>query len=366
MTQCSTSPRGRVVECKPINTLSSYGPLEFIVPKVADHYLVLSETMLLLEAKITRDVGEDEDDKCGPLSLRLHSLFKRVDVYLNDAAASADCNADAFKDYLLSPQLRAKGSRLFCGETAGEMTVENDEDDAEQRREFNAVSRVVRISGRLRADVCGDNLKLGGVDLRLKLHRSEDEFCRLSHSADTQHREYRVQILDATLCVQQVKLNPALISRENITARVPFCKSEIKSFSIPQNSLSWIVEPLYSGRVPSRIVIGLVEAEAYGGVYNLDAFFPFRRFNVNRVTLSYGGVPVPPKPFAQTISGKDCAEENYRHVDFNLTADDSNDDESVCLQLCFGQPLAETVKLLVYAEFDSLMEVTQSQIIALD
>jgi len=46
----------------------------------------------------------------------------------------------------------------------------------------------------------------------------------------------------------------------------------MKSFNIALGSLSWNEENLFHGILPTRIVIGVVNAGAFEGAYNLNPF----------------------------------------------------------------------------------------------
>ena len=63
-------------------SVESGGPIEFLIPGSGDDYLDLANTMLHVQAKVTRADGGDLDlaDPVGPVNNWLHSLFNQVDV----------------------------------------------------------------------------------------------------------------------------------------------------------------------------------------------------------------------------------------------------------------------------------------------
>ena len=78
------------------------GPIEFLIPGSGDDYLDLPNTMLHVQAKVTRADGADLDlaDSVGPVNNWLHSLFSQVDVYLNGTLVTPSTNTYAYRVYI--------------------------------------------------------------------------------------------------------------------------------------------------------------------------------------------------------------------------------------------------------------------------
>ena len=83
-------------------SLDSGGPIEFLIPGSGDDYLDLANTMLHVQAKVTRANGDDLDlaDPVGPVNIWLHSLFSQVDVYLNGTLVTPSTNTYAYRAYI--------------------------------------------------------------------------------------------------------------------------------------------------------------------------------------------------------------------------------------------------------------------------
>ena len=66
-----------VVEHQPMASLDSGGPIEFFIPGSGDDYLDLANTMLHVQAKVTRANGNNLDaaEPVGPVNNWLQSLF---------------------------------------------------------------------------------------------------------------------------------------------------------------------------------------------------------------------------------------------------------------------------------------------------
>ena len=76
-----------------------------------------------------------------------------------------------------------------------------------------------------------------------------------------------VQIVHSSMFVRKVKLMPSVFlahakTLERSPAKYPIRRVVCKSFTIPQNYLDVSHQKLFSGLLPTRIVIGLVDNRA--------------------------------------------------------------------------------------------------------
>ena len=70
------------VEYHPLTTVGDGSPIEFDISGTGEDYIDLGNTMLYVQAKITKQDGThlDANDPVGPVNLLLlHSLFSQVD-----------------------------------------------------------------------------------------------------------------------------------------------------------------------------------------------------------------------------------------------------------------------------------------------
>ena len=415
---------GQFLEYKPLNAVTTDGPLEFTVQGTPDSYLDLAQTQLYVRAKITLPDGANipVDAPVGPSNLFLHSMFNQIDVHLNDRLVSAASNTYAYRamiETLLTYGSDAKTSHLTAGlfykDTAQRLDAADPTlNDAnvnfglKKRYQFTRESREVDMVGMIHGDIfCQEKFLLGGVDLKLKFHRSKNEFCLLSGFQPIPNQpEYKVQIMDATLFVRSCKLNPTLTMshakelEKGVTAKYPIRRVDVKSLSIPQGNLSFVGESLFSGQIPKRIVFGLVDNTAYNGAYAKNPY-NFQHYNLNYIALHCNGETVPWKPlrprFQEGPNGHIMAFQtlfqgtNNLHKDqgilidredfsagyslfaFDLSPDASDEahlnlvrNGSIRLELQFGVALPRTINLVVYAEWESILEITKARSILLD
>ena len=97
---------------------------------------------------------------------------------------------------------------------------------------------------------------LNEVNVKIKLVRSKDAFCVMS-AVDCK-----------VMFVRKVKLSPSVFlahakALENGTAKYPIRHVVCKTFTVPNGFLDISHEKLFSGQLPTRVVVGLVTSEAF-------------------------------------------------------------------------------------------------------
>ena len=112
---------------------------------------------------------------------------------------------------------------------------------------------------------------------------------------------YKLVITSAILKVCNASLNPALVLAHNEALRLgpalyPFWRSDIKNFSVAAASLTIMCDNIFHGKVPSKIIIGMVSNVAYSGDFNKNPF-NFQNMNANYLDVTVDSQPVPNRPF---------------------------------------------------------------------
>jgi len=405
--------QGSWVEYHPLTMVSDGSSIEFDVSGTGDDYIDFANTMLYVKAKVTQDNGNNlaAGAEVGPVNLFLHSLFSQVDISLNGTLITSSTNTYPYRamlETLLSYGEDAKSSQLtsalYYKDIAGKMdsidfAAANVNSGLGTRRTLARESRVIDMMGRIHADIFfQDRYMLNEVGVKIKLIRSNNAFCLMGDAA------YKVKIMHASLFVRKVKLMPSVFlahakALERGTAKYPIRRVVCKSFTIPQNYRDVNHEKLFSGQLPTRMVIGLVDNRAFNGDRERNPF-NFQHFNLSEIGLYLDGQqqhavrPIQPDftngqyirayntMFAGT--GKLNADEGlfidrsdygsgYALYAFDLTADLGEDDHfslvregSVRLALKFSAALANTVTVIAYAEFENVIEIDRNRNVVFD
>ena len=401
---------GHWVEHRPLSSITDSGPIEFNISGSGDDYLDLNNTFLYLQAKIVtaaNDANIDAQSDVGPVNNWMHSLFSQVNISLNEKLISMPANTYAYRAFLenlLSYGKSAKASQLtsemWYKDTSSHMEARTDDNAGfTKRKALIARSRIVDLTGKLHLDMFfQERYLLNGVDAKINLIRSKDAFALMATNDD-----FKIKIMDAALFVRKVRISNTvrmahIKALERGTAKYPIKRIETKAFSVASGSMSINKENLFLGQMPKRIFVGLVDNDAYNGVATKNPF-NFKHNNIEFLALYVDGQQIPAKPlqpnfgrsrFIRSYSGlftgsgkifhdegNDISREEYGNgytvFGFDLTPDLSEAGHfhlikhgNLRLEIHFSQALAETVSVVVYAEFDNIIEIDRNRNVIFD
>jgi hypothetical protein len=408
---------GTYVEYHPVASITGGAPIEFDVTASGDDYLDFANSFLCVRAKITRANNDDLDaaDTVGPVNNFLHSLFSQVDVLLNGTLITSSTNTYAYRAYietLLSYGTDAKSSQLtsalFYKEEAGKMDKPNPlaanaadrNSGLVKRQTFAAGSREIDMMGRIHTDVFfQDRYMLNEVTTRIKLVRNNDAFCLMA----TGGQQFKIVVTAASLLIRKVKISPSVFlahakTLENGTAKYPIRRVICKSFTIPAGYLDISHEKLFSGQLPVRLIVGLVDNRAFNGDRERNPF-NFQHFSLTEIGIYLDGQLHGLKPLKPDFvagryiaaysglfggtnkinrdEGNDISRSDYANgyalFAYDLTPDLAENDHvnltrqgTVRLDLKFGIALAQTVTVVAYAEFENVIEIDRNRNIVFD
>lgn len=411
---------GQWVEYHPVAQFSDGGPIEFHIAGSGSEYLDLSETQIYVKVKVTHQDGTTlvADDQVGPVNLFLQSLFSQVDVSLNDRVITPSTPTYPYRamiESLLQYGSDCKAtqltSALFYKDTAGSMDQANPfatGDDVNQglkkRYRYIKGSNSFEMMGPLHCDLFFQPKHLlNGVDLRVKIIRTKEEFCLMSPNLQA---TYKVILQDCSLFVRKVKVSPSVMlgharALEKGTAKYPVRRVMCKVLSVPQGELTLQQDHLFLGQIPQRIIIGCVDNKAFSGSYTHNPF-NFQNFDVDYVSLYVDGTQVPFKPLTPSYTvttgsssirayhtlfsgtdkmfkdvGNDISREEfelgYALYAFDLSPDLSSGQHfnlkkqgNLRLEMHFKKLLVQGVNIVVYAEFDNILEIDRARNVLFD
>ena len=235
-----------------------------------------------------------------------------------------------------------------------------------------------------------------GVTVKVKYVRATEQFSLISTRAG-----YKTEISSAILYVRKCKVNPevclalASVHKKN-NIYVPIKRVYCKVFTIPVGSLSAFKEGIISGQLPKKIVVGYVRHTAYNGIYNENPF-NFGHFNLSNIAVHIDGqsdtVPSLDPDFTNSLylrcfhsmfggAGKVYTDEDldmsrteydkgYTLYGFNLVTDHDQVFEvskrgSVRIDLKFDVALAHTINVMVYTEYENVIQIDSARNVLLD
>ena len=169
-----------------------------------------------------------------------------------------------------------------------------------KRGEAFTGSREVTMCGRIASEVFDvERLLVFGVPLKVTLYPSQPQFCLLSPMIEPPPN-FKFVITKAVLEVVYIDIAPEIVAAhaevmKNEPALYPFKKVETKLFAIPQNSYSLEVNSPFESRIPSSLVLGIVDAESVHGSFAKESL-RFEHSNLRVIQCVVDGMDVGDSP----------------------------------------------------------------------
>lgn len=406
-----------IVSTGPKSSIESGGPIEFELSASGDDYLDLSQCYLSLKCRVMNPNGNrlqtevtSNDDvvsdgsqvSVGPVNLLLHSMFRQVDLTINDVLVSSSGDTYPYRAYLttlMSYGEAAKGSWLarlegWGSDEAGKYDVA-DNAGLKLRTDTVKNSRYFDLKGRLHIDLLmQERLVPNNCNVKITLIRSRPQFYMMSFE-DTV-RGACVEISEATLEARKVKLSAGEQMRlEKVLSgpggKYPITHSVVRHFTVSSGTSSADVDSLFMGQIPNRIVLGLIENEAFSGAWGKNPY-NFQHFDLNSACLVVDGKQVPSQPLQPDFSNglySDCYhsmikattaypqdwsngisasvyEGGCMFLGFDLTPDDAGEGVhyvtprrlgTVKAVLRFATTLANTITIIAFAQYDNTVMI---------
>ena len=305
------------IEFGPRNGISEGSIIEFVIPGTSAEYIDLKRTRLKVKARILMSDGTaiKPDNHVGLVNLSLSSLFRQVDVLLQDKIVSSELNIcypyKALIDVLLHYGFDLKEgelqSELFYKDTGNMDAIPpGNNPGLMERVKYTQNSTEVTLEGPVHTDVFQqDRLIMNGVKIVTKFHPISKKFSLMT--GDDQ--EYKVQITSAVLRVCHVKVSNAVILAQNEAlssspALYPYWKSNFKTMSVPSGVTTVTSDDIFHGSVPSKLIIAMVKTAAFQGDYKLNPY-NFINADVSSINVSVDGQSVPGQPLRPDFSTGD-------------------------------------------------------------
>jgi hypothetical protein len=389
----------------PISSLAD-GPLEFDI-KPSSMYTDLGDTRLYLRCKVVKQDGSSvlPAEDVTVCNMFMNALIHRLDVYVGDKLITQSGGFYPWKstiETILNFGTDAKTSQLasvmYHKDTTGQVNL-----GAAKRKQLTMGSKGFELFGPLHVDFFfQDKYLLNNVPMRVKITRTAPAFHLVSTSADA----CKVEITEAVLWVRRIQVAPAvemahskaLISGKN--AVYPIRRGEVEVMAIPPNQTTVSRDNLFMSRLPKKVIIAMVDNERFNGIIG-GSPFEFNHFDLGNIELSIDGENVCGTPLSldfndqkymraymgmfhafnksYTDNGSDITYDNFKEgyalMCFDLTADGCGTGNNhleltrqgnLRFKMQFNTPLARTMNVVVYGEFESILEITHSREVLLD
>ena len=321
--------KSRYIKFYPITSLDSAGPIEFRIVTSDTEYLDVSNIFLYTKNRILdgagKEIPETVEDGGGAQHFNTNSIvfpinafhstrFKSLEVQLNNTTINELDALYPYRSYLqtlLSFNEGVKENTLQSILWAKDKLPDGNFQGFDQRTKRDlgkgantggfmrfratAFSMPFEMMGRLHADLLFQERYLpGNCELKLRLHRADPQFALMARSSVN---GFTIAIDSAVLWVRCVDVAPAIREAHvkaalHNTYKFPIRKMKTLYFTFSQGRQDLSVYNVVTGRLPKRLICGLVKSTAFHGNYG-ESPFNFQHFNVTNVTARLNGQAYP-------------------------------------------------------------------------
>ena len=405
------------IEYRPSGPLNSDGALEFNIPANVNKYIDLSNTRIKIKCKLlladgknlpSQDVvegkGVPDNAKVGPVNLFLHSLWRQVDLSLQQQIISPEVATRypykayfetvlGFGDDAKQSQLGAQMYYKDVGDVGDADAVTGTNSGLLTRAEFLEESAVVDMEGPVYADLCQQNRYLmNGIQVGFKFWPSTSEFRLMSSNPSP---KYKVEIVEAVLkiCMRDVSKEIREAHRETIRrgpALYFYDRTDVKAYAMAKGQYGTTIEDMYQGAVPHRLIVGMVESAGFNGDFKSNPYH-FQDFNCSFIGFYVEGKSVPSAALTPNyktgnyMSAYTTLFGNQHMMNFGNTISREEYPKGYCfyvfdlcekrcekyaeplkrghtrLEIKMSEALKKPVTIIVYATFPGLMEVDENR-----
>lgn len=393
----------RIVDYHP-RTADNSGPFEFIIPGSGEEYIDLNKVDLNVLFKILKADGTNlaATDIVGFNNLGIATLFRDVQLNVGDYQIEGGQQDYAYKSYFhnvmqFPPLVQDTYMEGFgwVKDEAGKF------DDAANsgfvaRANMIKASKVCDLYGPIYLDFFNQpKLLISNTDLRLKFTLQKPEFL-LNDFAGTPV-DCKIKIEKMTLYVRRALVNPSVIKGHTIgldrnNLHYPISHRKMLTYTIPAGQLSFRKDNLFPSESPKLIMVALVDNVAFNGAMNKNPY-NFQHFDLGEIALRVNGVPHPGPPykphFSKGVFARDYMDlmetfgyyktdnsnglkmsefaTGYTIYAFDMSPDNDissdhrspNLSEDIRLDLWFRKALPATINVLIYAAFDSEIQISK-------
>ena len=326
----------------------------FQIPNLGEDFIDLARSLIFIRVKLiddkydtidpnaTQEIVEGESTRrvrqtVLPIDLILQTMWKNINLKLNGSLVGNSSDNYAYKaylEYLLGASAQTKkyqGSFMGSSQDSGAfncvtrelgLSIPNAQGGSlvgnngldtryhfmktavdKEGYQYQTTFSMMEYMGKLFCDLANqERYIVNKVDIQLELLPQTDEFRIMSNA--TFQPKLQVEEIGFWLC--RIKLDPRvyieiedkLMSTDKKLgepARYPFQRSRVVTREIPVGTTKFNWVNLFHGEVPSRVVVGLVDSDAFHGDYKKNPFY-FYHFNLSQIQFKVGSFSVPTSP----------------------------------------------------------------------
>ena len=342
------------VHISPNTSLDNTAPLIYDFDTDYSTFCDISQLYHYVQMKIVKSDGGNiaavaaggaltDDHKVAPVANFASSFFENVELYLNGTLIESSNNLYPYKSYLqtlLSYDTQIKNTQLGAIGFHDDQGPNQDSDNIranmgaddcknlglKKRFELSKISKSFVSLSPVHLDICTQGKYIQNkTNIKIRFSRASPKFCLIANDAA---KNFKYVIERAFIIARFVKPRESLRlaienSMEIVNALYPVKTCSLRFFNFSQNTTILSEPNLFSGPLPTRICMGLVESSSLAGDYKKSPF-NFQPFKVTEIDLRKNGQSLTTDPLKVDLDKNDFLE-TYFHLQNSTGGFLSND-----------------------------------------
>lgn len=313
----------KLVEIPPINAIQHNAPFEFLTMggEGESQYVDLMTSFFEFKVRfLTQDnKTPDDDEEISCVQNLGHSIFSRIDLYLNDKLINDPHHLYQYRAFFKDLFSTSSDTESNLLEVQG--WTERDDPGEEEMNSYKVAesesdcggSKVAKArhlwigKGVSRTLIIKPHLEmfeyskyiLPGIKIRIRFTQSSANFVvKCGHKS----RQYKFEIQEARFHCRFVQAS----SQQDLSIiethkklgciRMRFNRTMLKHMHIPQGCTNANLDNIYFGAIPKRLTFAMVADSAFAGHHNQNPF-NFQPFGISYLAVYVNGKTIPNPPF---------------------------------------------------------------------
>ena len=340
----------RFTQLRPVTT--GINPMEFLIP-ATDAFLDLNRSYFEMELRLKDTGGNmDKDDKLFPVTNLAHTIVKQLSVHVNSVLLEPQTDHYHYKAFfqtllnnnrqdgesILAPQGWYNDFDLPATVTANNLDSSTPHNDYKnltdpQKRTVKAMQKALWpfTGGKFHTLFFTPmsplfhtgKLLIPQQEVSIKMYFNDPSIYMVG--SGTAGAALTTDDIKMTLNLCQITVSPQLYrtitaARGKSPAMYPLVASKIRTFSIPNGVKDFDQDQLFTNRVPTRVLVGLLHNDAFNGAKARSPFC-FEKFGLTVIRMTINGEEYPYKNALELVHNDGSKDfHGYRRLLENTSA----------------------------------------------
>ena len=338
----------RFTQIRPVTT--GINPMEFLIP-ATDAFLDLNRSFFEMELRLKNTGGNlDKDDTVYPVTNIAHSIIKQLSVHVNSVLLEPQTDHYHYKAFfqtllnnnrqdgetILAPQGWYNDFDIPATVTANQLTETHNDFKNLAATQQGAVKAMKNLLYKFRDGKFHTlfftpmsplfhtgKLLIPQQEVSIKMYFNDPSVYGVGPG--TALASLTTDDIKMTLNLCQITVSPQLYrtitaSRGKSPAMYPLVASKIRTFSIPNGVKDFDQDQLFTNRVPTRVIVGLLHNDAFNGAKTRSPFC-FQKFGLTVIRMTINGEEYPYKNALELVHNDGSKDfHGYRRLLENTSA----------------------------------------------